>query len=122
MTDNQENNFALKKPCVNCPFTKANGKNFGLGRHRLHDIAGASAFPCHKTVDYDETTRTGQQSFTKGGPMQCAGLMALLDDIGKPNEIMRAGAEFGYFDPTELNKTDTYATLEEAIEAHEAWI
>lgn len=105
--------FKLTRPCNNCPFRKGQGKLFGMHRFRLREIFGAVAFQCHKTVDYDaedEADRHGDK------PQQCAGLMSLLHRAGRSNTIMQVGERLGSFNPSRLDHSDVY----ESIEACEA--
>jgi hypothetical protein len=45
--------FDMKRPCVDCPFRKGVGETFQLSMERLKEIKHGTAFPCHKTIDYD---------------------------------------------------------------------
>ena len=111
--------FKLKRPCKTCPFTKANGRNFGLGRERVLEIIEASAFQCHGTVDYDEWDDPIKRQGAK--PQQCAGLMSLLYRAGKDNQIMQVAERFGVFDPEALDHSDVYETIEDCLTAHELY-
>ena len=108
--------FDLTRPCKNCPFRKGQGHLFGMHRFRLSEIFAASAFQCHKTVDYknfdDPERRSGDH------PQQCAGLMSILHRAGIPNQIMQVGQRLGAFDPNKLHHDDVYATPKSAIAAH----
>lgn len=109
--------FALKRPCANCPFRIGQGSRFQLAPERLSGIWRASAFQCHKTVDYsnfeDEEARAGDR------PQQCAGLMAILHREDEPNQIMQVAQRLGYLDPTELDPDGVaYASIEDATAAH----
>lgn len=97
--------FKLKRPCANCPFRKGCGETFALGRQRVEEIVEGVAFQCHKSIDYK--------------PQQCAGLMSLLHRAGKPNQIMQVAQRLAGFDASGLDHADVYATIEDAIEAHE---
>lgn len=87
-----------------------------LHEDRLADILSASAFQCHKTVDYDndeEEARAGEK------PQQCAGLMTILHRAGQPNQIMQVGQRFGDFKPSELDPDGAaYSSIASAIAAH----
>lgn len=108
--------FALKRPCANCPFRIGQGSRFAMHPERLAEIIGAVAFQCHKTVDYrfdDPEARAGDR------PQQCAGLMAVLDRAGQPNQIMQVAQRLGYLDPSALDPDGiAYASIEEAQAAH----
>ena len=107
--------FDLKRPCVNCPFRRGQGSNFQLHPERLRDIVNATAFQCHKTVDYDADPehRSGDR------PQQCAGLMAVLHRSGRHNQIMQVAERLGAFDPALVDPDrDAYGSVEEALAAH----
>jgi hypothetical protein len=103
--------FNLTKPCVTCPFRKGQGERFQL--KSLNEIITASAFQCHKTVDY-----SGNKPRPGNKPQQCAGLMSVLHREGCPNQIMQVGERLGGFDPGRLDHTETYTTLDEVFQAH----
>jgi hypothetical protein len=111
--------FRLKRPCVNCPFRKGQGELFQLPAGRLTEIFEAGAFPCHKTVDYDEDEDTGEEIHSMEQAQQCAGLMALLWREGRPNQIMRVAMRIEDLEPDDLDPDGkAYATFAEAREAH----
>jgi hypothetical protein len=113
--------FDLKRPCMTCPFRKGHGSRFRLPLTRLQEIGRADAFQCHKTVDYDgEEDEDGESTFAPGDrPQQCAGLMALLHYMDRPNQIMRVAERLGTLDPTTLDpENEAYATWADALRAH----
>lgn len=109
--------FDLKRPCKNCPFRVSQAANFALHPARLEEIRTATAFQCHATVNYaaydDEGERQGDH------PQQCAGLMAVLGAIGKPNQIMQVAYRLGAFDPDRLDTRDTFTTWDAVLAEHE---
>lgn len=111
--------FDLLSPCKSCPFRIGNGEKFGLTRERIEEIAEATAFQCHATVDYSED-EFGDEFHGQGdNPQQCAGLMSILISEGRPNTIMQVASrlnslEFDSVDPRRI----AYGSIEEAIEAH----
>lgn len=107
--------FKLKRPCANCPFRKGQGELFQLRRSRLLEIFGAIAFQCHRTVDYN--TDDGQPG-AGDHPQQCAGLMSLLHREGRDNQIMQVGQRLGAFYPAQLDHSEVYASIDDAINAH----
>jgi hypothetical protein len=106
--------FDLKRPCVNCPFRKGVGETFQLHPERLREIFNATAFQCHKTVDYsDDEPSSGDR------PQQCAGLMAVLHRSDRHNQIMQVAERLGHFDPSTVDPDgEAYGSIEEAVEAH----
>jgi hypothetical protein len=108
--------FDLKRPCITCPFRKGQGHLFQLTEERLTEIRNATAFQCHKTVDYDHFN--DQRKRQGDHPQQCAGLMAVLIREGKANAIMRVAGLFGVsltgIDP----EGDAYETWADVLEAH----
>lgn len=112
--------FKLKRPCVNCPFRKGQGELFQLHPKRLTEIFEGGAFPCHKTVDYDEDEETGEEMHSMEQAQQCAGLMALLWREGRPSQIMRVGMRIDDLEPDDLDPDkEAYATFAEARAAHQ---
>ena len=88
---------------------------FELGQPRLLEIFDAVAFQCHRTIYYNaeyEQDRAGNH------PQQCAGLMSLLHREGRDNQIMQVGQRLGAFDPKQLDHTEVYASIDDAINAH----
>lgn len=114
--------FDLKRPCTSCPFRRGQGELFRLNKDRLSEIVGAPAFQCHKTVDYtgdDEDDDGNPISRAGDRPQQCAGLMALLRNVGIPNQIMQVAERLGALDPAELDpRNEAYSSFEEAMRAH----
>lgn len=108
--------FKLTRPCVTCPFRKGQGRLFGMHRLRLREIFAATAFQCHKTVDYD--TEDGDPA-SGDKPQQCAGLMSILSRAGQPNQIMQVGERLGAFDPSKLDHAEVYKTPGSATAAHD---
>ena len=109
--------FDLKSPCVNCPFRRGQGELFRLPKARIAEIVNATAFQCHKTVDY-----SGDEPDVGSKPQQCAGLMALLRNVGIPNQIMQVGERLGALNPDDLDpREEAYASFEEAMIAHRCW-
>lgn len=103
--------FALKKPCVDCPFRKENGAQFGLRPGRIQEIVNAPAFACHLT---------GRNTGGKVPPQQCAGLMAMLHKEGKPNTIMQVAERMIEWKAANLDGSAVYDSIEEAIKDHAA--
>lgn len=104
--------FKLKSPCGNCPFKVGQGSLFGL--RRLDEIVAAPAFQCHKTVDYSD-----DEPAPGGKPQQCAGLMGLLLNADKPNQIMQVAMRLGHLNADEIDRSECYRTLADARRAHE---
>lgn len=90
-----------------------------MRRWRLEEIFEASAFQCHKTVDYDEYDddhlRQGDH------PQQCVGLMTVLHRENRPNQIMQVADRFGELNADELDPdNEAYSSFEEVFKAHHA--
>ena len=111
--------FALKRPCNNCPFSKWNALKYQLGETRVRGIIAGSAFPCHKTVDYDLSEDADETVFKTCGPQQCAGLMSTLQKAGKPNQIMQVAQRLSYARFDDIDGSDTFDTIADLINAHE---
>jgi hypothetical protein len=108
--------FDLKRPCVNCPFRKGQGERFQLDPERLREIKTATAFQCHKTVDYDYFEDSKRRQGDR--PQQCAGLMAILQHEGADNQIMQVAQRLGV-DLCDLDPdNEAYDSWEDVLEAH----
>jgi len=115
--------FDLKRPCGNCPFRKGQGEKFNLGTKRVLEIVNATAFQCHKTVDYDRWEDTLGRQGEK--PQQCAGLMSLLHRAKLDNQIMQIAQRIGGVTFDDLDHTHVYENIADALEAHswgEDWV
>jgi len=87
---------------------------FGLDAKRLEEIRTASAFQCHKSVDY-----SGDDPAPGAHPVQCAGLMTVLHREGTPNQIAQVGERLGAMDPAQLDpERAAYETWADVIAAH----
>lgn len=108
--------FKLKKPCKHCPFRKGQGELFNLGTDRCLEIFNGDAFQCHETVDYDHE----EDPYLCQGknPQQCAGVMSLLHRANLPNQIMQVAERLGAVNFSELDHTNVYDDIADAIEAH----
>lgn len=112
--------FALKKPCVDCPFRKTGG--IRLNRERAREIAGyfidrsqASTFPCHRTVDYDAEA-DAEDDESADGPatraslrmdwQMCAGGMIFADKVGTFSTMMQLGIRLGLMKIDDLEDRD----------------
>lgn len=109
--------FDLKRPCVSCPFRRGVGSTFGLGEGRIKEIFEASAFQCHRTVDYDRWDDPAGRAGDR--PQQCAGLMAVLHRSNRHNQIMQIAERLTNFDPASVDPAgEAYASCEEALAVH----
>jgi len=107
--------FDLKRPCVNCPFRKGQGEFFRLSPERLAEIKAASAFQCHKTVQYDNDGNGAQGD----NPQQCAGLMAVLARDGDDNQIMQVAQRLGRLRIEDVDpENEAYASWADVLKAH----
>lgn len=113
--------FDRKRPCGSCPFRKDMHAG-ALSRERLDEIFNASAFQCHKTVDYSGEDREGRAG---DNPQQCAGLIAVLHRSGKPNQIMQVaerltGIDFDKYDPDGVAYDSINAVLLDSFDPSDA--
>jgi len=111
--------FDLKRPCTNCPFRKGKGEVFWFAQERLEEIFTATAFQCHKTVYYG-SGEDGEETHSAGDrPQQCAGVMTVLRNENKLNDIMQVGSRLGALDLDALDpKKEAYQSFEEVFVAH----
>lgn len=106
--------FRRTRPCANCPFRKGLGSGYMLPPERLAEIRTASAFQCHKTVDY-----SGDKPGQGDRLTQCAGLMTVLHRDDRPNQIMQVGERLGALNPADLDKHgEAYDTWAQVLAAH----
>ena len=114
--------FDLKRPCKNCPWLKELGPKFQLHPDRIREIVNASSFSCHKTVNYDamEEDENGEceTQYKKSGAQQCAGLIAMLWKQGEMNQITQVATRLTDFDPSRIDGSEVYDSVEEAIRSH----
>ena len=101
--------FKLTRPCSNCPFRRGQAKLFDFAPERLREIVEAPAFQCHKTVYY-----SGDEPSPDTRPQQCAGLMAMLNRMGRPNQIMQVASRLGHLDLNTLDPDgEAYDSIDE---------
>jgi hypothetical protein len=105
--------FRLSKPCSTCPFRKSTGGLFNLCVDRLYEIFDASAFQCHKTVDYSEDVTSPGNN-----PAQCAGLIALQHKENDPNQITQIAIRIADYNPAIIESSDVFDSYQECIEHH----
>lgn len=103
--------FDLEIPCANCPFRIGQGPLYRLPPGRLTEIFDAPAFQCHKTVGH-------ASDGSERAPQQCAGLMAVLQADGAPNQIMRVASRLGALVPERLALGEAYPGRDAARAAH----
>lgn len=107
--------FALKSPCVSCPFRIGMGERFQLPASRLAGIKEAFTFQCHKTVDYDSGEESEDGEIIPGAgasPLECAGRLAVLVRDGYFNQGMRIAERLRLFSAEGLDPRG---------EAYESW-
>lgn len=91
-----------------------------MDRERLREIREAPAFTCHKTIAYGEKPEEGQPvAYKRGGPQQCAGLMAVLAREAAANQIMQVAQRLGHLDVSTLDpRGEAYASWRDVLAAH----
>lgn len=100
--------FNLKKPCKDCPFRSDRQLNHGwLGKRRAEEIAESledNAFPCHKTITYDDEDQAVYSDKTQ----HCYGALVVLnnEDYFLNNKITRMALMFGFMNPDTEYKSD----------------
>ena len=108
----------MTRPCDNCPFRRDGIKLAHYERAR--EVANASGFPCHKTVDYDEDvdgpiTRTGKSR-------ACAGALIYHEKKGTPTQLMRSMERLGGYDASKLDRSADHLIVdrpEQMVEGYE---
>jgi hypothetical protein len=108
--------YEMTRPCANCPFR--NDIRPYLRPARVEEIA-SGAFPCHKTVDYDDEGEYSQGCSEK--EQHCAGSLILHEKMGQSHQMMRIAERLGFYDRTKLDMdSPVYDDLDEMIDAHDA--
>lgn len=110
--------YGLRTPCKTCPFVIDH--RFPLDPERIAEIADASSFPCHNTVDYDYEHEADRDT---SGDHQCFGWLILqwAQYRGFPAATAWM-ARAGLFDPNKLPTPEAagcYGTFDEYIAAME---
>lgn len=107
----------LHKPCSNCPFrTDVPGY---LTKARAAQICKSimekdQTFSCHKTNDSDDEGQTLETANSQ----HCAGAMIFLEKQEMPNQWMRVGERFGWYDPSKLDmNAPVFDSPDQMIEA-----
>ncbi len=115
--------FNMVRPCSSCPF-RHDVPGF-LRRCRAEEIAAGlfdldESFPCHKTVDFDESdydSYDSERSFT--AEQHCAGAMILMERDGLANQLMRIAERLRLYDRRKLDmNAPVFLTREEFVEHH----
>lgn len=118
--------FGLVSPCGNCPFLADNDKSI---RKHLHPertagiiedlITGVtSGFACHKTCngEHEEDDEGEGRYIPGGGEMQCAGMLIMLEKMGRPTQNMIIAQRLHLYHPEKLephhDKVINYEDLE----------
>ena len=110
--------FDLKKPCAQCPF-RTDITPF-IRPERAEEICASmidlqQAFPCHKTVDYNND---GDGVETPDS-QHCAGAMIMLEHMDRPNQMMRIAERLRFYDRNKLDMTaPVYTSDDEMIDRH----
>lgn len=104
--------FKLKRPCSNCPFLKEGAIDLRPGRLEgiIHGLVSddTTTFHCHKTVHGKQGGQwiehdNGESTYVPSNKeSMCAGAMAYLEKVGRPNIIMRIGQMTGHYHPDQL--------------------
>lgn len=102
----------LTRPCVDCPFVRAEKHRDWLMKARVEEIAASllkgESFPCHKTVNYGGEDEDGNptSAWDKNTKL-CAGSMIFLTKLGEPNQAMQVAERLGFWSPDVLEGSET---------------
>jgi hypothetical protein len=112
MTKGIGGKFSLRGPCADCPFR--NDRPFFLTPERVDEIADSLhadlGFSCHKTNAFDEDD--GQAVVTENS-RECGGVMAMLERMDRPSQVMRIGERLGMYD---RHRIDSDAPVYDSID------
>lgn len=105
--------FTLTTPCANCPWRTDVPAYLRPERIRqiADDVQAGQTFWCHQTVDYDDS----EDGSTVGRRARvCAGMMATVENEGRPGQGMRVGERLGMYSPELLDpEAPAYGSVEE---------
>ncbi len=115
-------NFALTKPCDNCPF-RTDIKPY-LSGVRAEEIASSllkgQTFPCHKAAEYDDAT--GKYIVGMEKEQHCAGAMIVLEHMNAPNQMMRIAERLGLYNRKKLEmESPVHDDLDEWVQVMEEY-
>lgn len=103
-------------PCGNCPFRKDVAAYIRpeRGREIRASLQRGGMFPCHKTVDYDDSDDEGEGRVTVES-IFCGGALALMEKNGGAyqNQMVRISSRLGLLDIDEIDKDTVPDTWEE---------
>lgn len=100
--------FDLRRPCAQCPFRSDIRPYLRPGR--IEEIAEATAFHCHKTVDY---SNDGDGDVVPDSQL-CAGWLIVQEKEGRPAQTLQVMQRLGFYHPERL---DMAAPVYESFEA-----
>ena len=114
-------NYNLRTPCSNCPFRRDVTPYLRADRVReIFDNIERGEFPCHKTTVCDEASDCGEMVETPKSE-HCAGMLIMLEKMGRPSQMMRICERLGKYDASKLNMdAPVYEDDEECEYAQEA--
>ena len=104
--------FTVTTPCAKCPFRIDVPSYLRPARIRqiADDIQADQTFWCHQTVDHDED---GDSAIGRKARV-CAGMMATVENEGRPGQGMRVGERLGLYSPDSLDpEAPVYGSVEE---------
>lgn len=112
--------FALRKPCIHCPFRS--DRPFHLRPERAREFAEhliyGGGFNCHKTVEFGEEDDEMQISTEKTN--WCAGALITMEKSGVSNQQVRIAERLGLYDHTKLDMdAPVYPSLDAWVESYE---
>jgi hypothetical protein len=90
--------YTMTGPCPKCPF-RTDIRPF-LRKARAREITSGAPFQCHATVDY--TANDDGRTETPNA-QHCAGLLILLEHMGRPHQMMRICERLGLYDRRKLS-------------------
>jgi hypothetical protein len=93
--------YTMTTPCSLCPF-RSDAKQLTVSPTRLAQFASGE-FPCHQTAELQEDD-DGESGYTATDDSQhCAGLLIMLEKMGRPHQMMRIAERLGMYDASKLN-------------------
>jgi len=113
--------FALKKPCSNCPFRK-DGNAIMLVSGRKEEIieallnGTAATFPCHKTVyRKDGRNHDDNGQYKPVDISHCPGAMAVCRKFGRDPQVVQVATRLGFIEEDHYTEAEAGTLSAESL-------
>ena len=93
--------YTMTTPCCLCPF-RSDTKQLTVSPQRLAQFASGE-FPCHQTAELQQDEDGEGGYMATDDSQHCAGLLIMLEKMGRPHQMMRIAERLGMYDASKLN-------------------